>query len=67
MSEAEKIKSDIVKGKAIYEIMPLQKIVDITISQEEKEIRKLQAGLKGTVLLDVCGCKAVDFTEALLQ
>lgn len=67
IEEAKKIESEIMKGKGIHEIMPLQGIIKLTISGEERKIRELRAILKGTVLLDVRGCKAVDFSEAQLQ
>ncbi len=66
MEEIEKIRHEIVEGKAFQEIVPIQSILLLTVSEDDRNVRTLQTELVGAVLRDVKGCRAIDFEELRL-
>lgn len=66
VEETEKIRHEIVEGKAFREIVPIQSILQLTVSEDDMNIRRLQAELVGPVLREVKGCKAIDFERLRL-
>lgn len=67
VEEVEKIKKKIIEGRSLNEMMPLERSIELSISKEQREIRDLQASLADTMLLDVLGCKGIDFSESMLE
>ena len=57
----EKIKGKIIKGNHIQEIFPIYFAKRKTIDEEEHKLRNLATRVKGTILYDVQGRKAMDF------